>query len=180
MCSALGSQELFPCALWHSQRFSLPWEPPGLAFTHLCEGSQLGVHESPEFFLGELEVVSFTPCVPLEDSQQRLNAALGLSGGNLGLWSRKGTQGMLADCSAFAEGSWILDEGSGPPVAHCFLCPTCPAAFFFGIHFFLAQHSLVVRRDGSGAGQGVVVAALGTQRLLGTLGAWKLPWGSIS
>lgn len=87
---------------------------------------------------------------------------------------------MLADCSAFAEGSWILDEGSGPPVAHCFLCPTCPAAFFFGIHFFLAQHSLVVRRDGSGAEQGVVVAALGTQRLLGTLGAWKLPWGSIS
>ena len=36
----------------------------------LCEGSQLGVHESQEFLLGELEVVSFTPCIPLEDSQQ--------------------------------------------------------------------------------------------------------------
>lgn len=33
----------------------------------LCEGSQLSVHEGQELLLGECAVVTFTPCVPLED-----------------------------------------------------------------------------------------------------------------
>lgn len=36
-------------------------------FAHLCEGSQLSVHEGQELLLGECAVVPFTSCIPLED-----------------------------------------------------------------------------------------------------------------
>lgn len=77
----------------------MPKETPGLHFTHLCEGGQLSVHESQELLLGERAVVPFAPCIPLEDGQQRLDAAFSLRG----LQEQKQVQASVAGSRGLAD-----------------------------------------------------------------------------
>lgn len=142
----------------------MPKETPGLRFAHLCEGGQLSVHESQELLLGECAVVPFVPCIPLEDGQQRLDAAFGLRGlqeqeqARLALQGATGSQ--TSNLAPFLEEGWAKRGLLQLFSARSLLCPTCPAAFFFGISFsaILAQHG------GAGLGRG----------------SWKIPWGNIS